>query len=107
MEIKPSEPQGKVIAAAKEQAKQLLRNQQNFAWNATNISRDIRCQLTDLFASYNAKIEISYIETTEPKILQRNQQRKNPVPDKILENMIKKWTIPTPTEAHTIQITET
>jgi type I restriction enzyme S subunit len=54
MEIDPADDQGAVVQAAKARARELLRRQQPFAWNATNITRSLRRQLVDLFTDYGA-----------------------------------------------------
>jgi hypothetical protein len=59
LDVDPAGPQGAVIAAAREQARTLLRTKRPFVWNATNISRQLKTQLIDLFADYKAKVASS------------------------------------------------
>lgn len=47
---------------AKEQARIYLCKGQDFIWNATNVSRQRRTQLIDLFITYGARVKIVYIE---------------------------------------------
>ena len=46
---------GRVVQMAKEEARTYLRKGQDFVWNATNITRQMRAQLIDLFVDYGAK----------------------------------------------------
>lgn len=91
---------GRVIQAAKEQAKSYLRKHCTFVWNATNLSKKIRVQLIDLFVSYGAKVKIVYIEVPYKQLCVQNKNRTYVVPQKVIERMIAKLEIPSLTEAH-------
>jgi predicted kinase len=92
----------KVVFVAKERAKNYLRQQQSFVWNATNLSKQLRSSLIDLFVMYKAKVTIVYIEVPYPQLLQQNRNREDVVPLKILERMIKRLEIPSLSEVHQI-----
>ncbi len=102
--IDPAAPQGRVIDEGRQRAKQHLRQQTSFVWNATNLSRPIREQLITLFASYNARVRVVYVEAAEAVIRDRNRQRKSPVPERVIDRLLDRWTIPTTAEAHAVEI---
>jgi predicted kinase len=102
LDIDPDDAQGEVIAAARERARIYLRAHTSFAWNATNLSRQLRTQLLDLFRSYRARTHIVYCETSEAQLGERNRGRHDPVPRAALGRMIDRWTVPDPTEGHDV-----
>ena len=104
LDVDPAGPQGAVIAAAREQARTLLRTKRPFVWNATNISRQLRTQLIDLFADYKAKVRIVYLEAPERERVRRNLGRRNPVPDKAIARMLDRWEPPDLTECHALDV---
>lgn len=99
----PTGNQGSVIQAAKEQARVLLRQHQDFVWNATNLTRERRSQLVDFFTAYQARVRIAYIESTYPQLFIQNQQRPRPVPQHALESLLDHWEVPNPIEAPLVQ----
>ncbi len=101
--ISPEKDQSLVVNFAKEKAKEYLRQKQNFIWNATNTTRQMRQQLIDLFVSYKAKIRLVYLEAPLEEILERNSQRNQPVPENIIEKLAGRLDIPDPTEAHQVE----
>jgi predicted kinase len=105
--VDPKDTQGRVVAAAREEARSALRAGENFVWNATNLSRQIRKQCIDLFADYNAHIRIVYVETTRTELAKRNQSRPSPVPDKAIERMLERWECPDLTECHELSFVTT
>ena len=102
MGVSPVEGQGKVVAAARERARQCLRVGSPFVWNATNLSRQMRSRSLDLFANYKARIRIVYLECAEPELVRRNQKRQRPVPTGAIERMLQRWEVPELTEAHQV-----
>jgi putative nucleotidyltransferase with HDIG domain len=102
LDIEPTENQGEVIQAAREKCREYLRVGQDFAFNATNITRQIRQRWIDLFADYGARIEIVYVEPPLATILEQNKRRPNPVPEKVILRLLDKLEPPTVTECHTI-----
>lgn len=102
LDVDPDDPQGEVIAAAREQARGYLRAGTSFAWNATNLSRALRAQLLELFRGYRARTHIVYCEAVAADLLERNGARAQPVPRAVIAKMISRWTVPDPGEAHEV-----
>jgi predicted kinase len=102
LKVGPTEPQGPVIAAARDRGREHLRRAQPFVWNATNLSRPLRAQPLKLFADYNARVRIVYVETTEPRLLQQNHEREWPVPEPAIAKLLGHWQVPDCTEAHRV-----
>lgn len=91
------------MQTAKEEARSYLRKGQDFVWNATNVTQQMRSQLVDLFTSYGAKVKIAYVE--KPYELWRNQNcnREYPLPENVLDKLLSKLEIPQLTEAHEVE----
>lgn len=100
LDIEPTDNQGEVIQAAREQCREHLRGGRDFAFNATNITRQMRKRWIDLFADYGARIEIVYVEPPVATILAQNQRRANAVPEKVIWRLVEKLEPPTVTECH-------
>jgi len=100
--VSPEANQGTVIATARERCRELLRSSTSFAFNATNTTRQIRSLWIDLFAQYNARIEIVAIENTTSKTLAQNRNRTNPVPDSVILRLIERSEPVHVLEAHQI-----
>jgi predicted kinase len=100
LEIEATDNQGEVIQAARESCRDHLRARRDFAFNATNTMRQTRKRWIDLFADYNARIELYYVEPAMQLIFQQNERRAKPVPRQVIERLIEKLEPPTVTEAH-------
>lgn len=94
---------GRIIQAAKEQAKQYLRSKQAFVWNATNITLQMRVQLIDLFEPYKPRIKIVYVETTYSKLAAQNKNREYTLPQAAIEKMIDRLEVPQLWEAMEVE----
>ncbi|MDB6066214.1 MAG: polynucleotide kinase [Pedosphaera sp.] len=94
--------QGKVIQAAREQAREHLRAGRDFAFNATNTMQLTRKRWVDLFTDYGARIEVVYVEPKLPAIFERNRRRTNPVPEKVILHLLEKLEPPNMTECHSL-----
>jgi len=94
---------GRIVQEAKETARKHLRAKQPFVWNATNLSSSMRKSLIDLFADYGARVKIIYLEVPYRKLVEQNQNREFPIPQKVLDKMISKWEVPQLWEAHSIE----
>lgn len=105
--IAPDDVQGPVLMAARERAKTALRAHRPLIWNATNLGRDRRRALIDLFADYRAKVSMVYCETSPAEALRRNRERPSPVPDRSIARMLDHWEPPDLTEAHALQVVAT
>jgi AAA domain len=62
LEIDPTDDQGEVVQVGRERCREFLRSGRSFAFNATNLLKLTRQRWIDLFADYNARIEIVYVE---------------------------------------------
>jgi putative nucleotidyltransferase with HDIG domain len=100
LDVEATDNQGEVIQAARERCREHLRAGQSFAFNGTNITRQMRQRWIELFADYGARIEIVYIEPPVAKILAQNKRRTNPVPEKVILRLVEKLEPPTVTECH-------
>lgn len=94
---------GKVIQMAKEEARTYLRKGQDFVWNATNITKQMRTQVIDLFVSYGAKVMIVYLEKPYTIWRKQNMNREYPLPENVLDKMLDKLEIPQLVEAHEVK----
>lgn len=102
LDIEATDNQGEVIQAAREKCREHLRASQNFAFNATNITRQMRQRWIDLFTDYGARVEIVYVEPSIATILAQNKHRINPVPEKVILRLLEKLEPPTVTECHAL-----
>jgi predicted kinase len=100
--VKPAGDQRPVAAAAFAEARDHLRARRSFVWNATNVSRQLREQCIGLVAGYHGRVEVISLEV-EPQVLRaRNRSRAAPVPDPVIDRLIRRWETPDPTEAHEV-----
>ncbi|RRD91617.1 AAA family ATPase [Conchiformibius steedae] len=93
---------GRAVQLAKEQAKQYLRQQQSFVFNATNTTREMRGKWLQLFHDYHARTHLLYLEVPYPQLLTQNRNRRHAVPDNVLHRLLDKLDIPEYGEAHTL-----
>ncbi|WP_153664977.1 AAA family ATPase [Chitinophaga sp. SYP-B3965] len=93
---------GQAIQAAKEKAREYLRSKKSFVWNATNITRQMRSQLIDLFLTYKAEVQIVYVEVPYAKLHHQNSSREAVVPRAVQERLIRKMEVPALWEAHDV-----
>jgi putative nucleotidyltransferase with HDIG domain len=102
MKVSPTDNQGPVVDRAKATAKEYMRAGKSFVWNATNISRQLRSSLINLFSAYHGRIRIVYLEVGWDELLQRNRNRSTIVPEAVIERMRDRIDIPDITEAHQV-----
>lgn len=71
MKISPTDSKGngRVIQECQERVKVLMRKHQDFTFNATNITKDMRSKWISLFEEYGAEVKIYYIEVPFKKLL--------------------------------------
>jgi len=91
-----------VIQAAREKCREHLRAGEDFAFNATSITRQMRQRWIDLFTDYGEHIELVYVEPTVATSLARNKHRANPVAEKVILRLLEKLEPPTVTECHAL-----
>lgn len=106
MNIAPTDNQGKVIQAAREQCRKFLRSGTSFSFNATNVIKQTRQRWIELFDDYGARIEVVYLEPPFHTILQRNAQRERPVPEKVIRDLAARTDVPTWAECHDLALLE-
>lgn len=102
LKISPTENQNRVIEAARECARELLRKKRPFVWNATNLSTTVRQRQVNLFTDYQARVRIVFLETEWTEELRRNSGRKEAVPEKAICAMMEKLVLPEIWEAHSV-----
>lgn len=100
LDVDPTENQGTVVQAAREKCREHLRARRDFAFNATNITPLTRERWISLFADYEARVEIVYIEPPLATVLRQNRERNAPVPDDVISRLAEKLDPPDATEAH-------
>jgi predicted kinase len=103
LDVEPTGNQGQVIQQAKERCRELLRAKTDFAFNATNLLRSTRQGWLKLFADYEARIEIVYLEPSLSEIYRQNKQRQRNVPQDVIRKLAEKCEPPTWAEAHQLQ----
>jgi predicted kinase len=103
MKVSPTANQGPVVSKARELAREHLRARRDFVWNATNVSRQIRELSVNLFAAYNARVRIVYVEAPEERLYAQNRERDDSVPAEVIRKLTERWEVPDLTEAHRVE----
>ncbi len=103
MKVAPTANQGTVVSAAREAARAHLRRRESFVWNATNVSRQVREQSVNLFAAYNARVRVVYVEAPEARLYEQNRAREDSVPTEVIRKLTARWEVPDLTEAHRVE----
>ncbi len=99
----PTGSQSEVIQTARERARAFLRTGTNFAWNATNLTRDLRSQLVDLFTDYHARVRIVHVEAPYHTLFDRSDSRPRAIPHQAIKRMLNRWEVPDVTEAPIVE----
>jgi predicted kinase len=94
---------GAAVHLAIDRAKEMLRAKAPFVWNATHLSSLMRRKTLDLLYAYNAEVELVYLEQPEDVIFRRNSKRDTTLSNAAIEQMLFRWEVPLPTEAHKVQ----
>ena len=102
MNISPKDDQAAVGERARAIAKEYMRAEKSFVWNATNLSRQLRSSLISLFSAYQARIRIVYLEVSWEESLRRNHSRAANVPEAVIGRMRDRLEVPDLTEAHQV-----
>lgn len=103
LDVDPADNQSEVVLAAYNRARVLLRKNQPFVWNATNVSRVLREKVINLCAAYKARVRVVYREPPVPLIRHRNGDRAKKVPVRVWERLFDKLDVPTRAEAHAVE----
>jgi predicted kinase len=101
--VAATDAQAAVVARAREDARALLCAGCDFAWNGTNLSRDLRERSISLFADYWARVRIVYLEVPPAVLWQQNRERPSPVPEAAIQRLLSRWEVPDRTEAHRLE----
>ena len=88
----------------KEMCKVHMRAKQDFVFNATNITKDMRTKLISEFEDYGGAVDIVYIEVPYKDLLSQNHNREYKVPEKALERLISGLEVPDVTESYSLSI---
>jgi len=104
MDVAPTDNQGEVAQLARERCRKFLRSKTSFIFNATNTMRSTRGRWLDLFADYNARIEVVYIEPPLPTILRQNRERATAIPESVIRRLAEKCEPPTWLEGHRLHM---
>ena len=59
--------------------------------------------MISLCADYGASVKVVYLEVPYEELMQRNQKRERKIPEKVLEEMIRKMEVPAPWEAYDVE----
>jgi len=102
MDVSFRDNQGRVLQESQEEAKRYLRAKKSFIWNATNINRQRRQGLVELFHTYKARVTIVYVHCTLERALSQNRQREVQVKEEVIEQFFAKLEPPTLDEAHEV-----
>ncbi|MEQ9236639.1 AAA family ATPase [Coleofasciculus sp. E2-BRE-01] len=103
MKISPTDNQAAVAERARAIAKDYMRAEKSFVWNATNLSRQLRSSLINLFSAYHGRIRIVYLEAAWEELLRRNRSRATKVPEAVMQRMRDRVEVPDMTEAHQVE----
>ena len=106
LDVEPPDNQGQVAQLAQERCREFLRSGTSFAFNATNTMRQTRGRWLDLFADYNARIEVVYLEPPFELLLLRNNARSLPVPKTVIHKLAEKCEPPTWIECHKLTMSD-
>ena len=94
---------GPVAQYAIDKAKTLLRRRELFVWNSTHLSQQMRKKTLDLLYSYDADVQLVYLEQSERELMRRNARRDTTLRNKDIERMYFRWEVPTPVEADRVE----
>lgn len=100
--LRHGQNEGMVSHAAIDKARALLREKLPFVWNATHLSLQMRQKTLDLLFAYHAEVDFVYVEAPRSVILSRNKKRDTSLSNKRIEEMLFKWEVVLPMEAHTV-----
>ena len=84
----------KVVQAAKEQLKILLRSQSKIVWDATNLRRDFRQQVINISRQYGALVTLVIFHCPKEIYFDRNRQRQHPIPEQVLVKQLNSLEFP-------------
>lgn len=98
-----SKAEGQVYQDIKEMCKVHMRAKQDFVFNATNITKDMRGKVIKEFEEYGAKVVVVYLEVPYKELLKQNHNREYKVPEDALERLITNLDVPDVTECYDVE----
>ena len=96
--------EGLVAHTVFEMAKTYLREKQDFVWNATHLSAQMRQKNVAVSLAYDAHVRIAYVEADKATLLKRNQARDSSLSNAKLLQILKHWEMPSVLEAHQLDV---
>ncbi len=100
--VSPTGNQGRIVQEAQERSREYLRRREEFAFDATNLSLQLRGPLVQRILDYKARVRIVYVEVGEEALFSRNRQRESGMPASVIERLLGRWQIPDVSEAHEV-----
>jgi len=100
--LKHGRNDGMAAHRALDKARDLLRVKEPFVWDATHLSLSMRERTLSLLFAYGAEVEVVHLETPRDALLRRNAKRDTTLTNAKLQQMLMKWEVPLPTEAHRV-----
>lgn len=107
LDVDPTDDQGGIAQAAREACREHLRARRDFALSATNLTERIRGRWVNLFADYDARIEMVHLDVPLATALSRNRRRQRQVPEGVIRRLHDRIEPPTWLECHTLEIVAT
>lgn len=105
LNISSNENGSMAVHKAYDKMKDLLRKEQSFIFNATNLSKSIRQKPLDLFNKYGATVKIIHLEKDYETLLKDDLSRNDKsVGKKVIDQMLFKWQVPTILEAESVDL---
>lgn len=95
--------EGHVYQEIKEMCKVHMRATQDFVFNATNVTKDMRGKVIKEFEEYGAKVVVIYVEVPYKELLKQNHNREHKVPEDAIEDMIWSLDVPDVTECYDVK----
>lgn len=97
--VKNQKDHGRIVQIATERTRELLRTGVDFAFDATNLTNDVRGKFLSLFKDYRYRTRIVACEVTPEEVDKRFSSRGRGVPADVMKKMLRSWRYPPPWEA--------
>lgn len=104
LDVDLTKDQGAIAQAARERCREHLRARRDFALNATNLTERIRGRWVNLFAGYDARVEMVHLDVPLGTALARNRRRLRPVPEGVIRRLHDRTEPPTWLECHSLAL---
>ena len=100
LDVDPQDNQGRVIQAGLEAARVHLRAGQDFVWNTTGLTKQLRQKIIGLARDYDARVDAVSIDIPASLAITRNRGRSDPLPDAAIQKLADKREPIMPSEVH-------